>query len=244
MKRSNKTVSRKCAQCGQSFVTERRYLSRGPKVGTYCSRECRGLASRNRIDKTCETCGMSFQVPACQSSVRTCSSKCGGVIRRTAKTRTCQSCGTEFTIVPSQLKYYKGAGKYCSQKCAYDGMAKENALKPIKDKYGRSNRRAGREWQRAVREKDNYTCQRCGVYEKHVHTHHVAPRSQRPDLKYIVSNGKCLCNSCHSWVHNHPIEARQAGLLSGETYEMAQKQRNQECQQRESMLTSHQSSAL
>ena len=74
-----------------------------------------------------------------------------------------------------------------------------------------------------MREKDQYACQRCGKVEKYIHTHHVAPRGRRPDLRHDVNNGKCLCNSCHSWVHEHPIEATACGLLSGDSYELARK---------------------
>jgi len=82
---------------------------------------------------------------------------------------------------------------------------------------------ADKQWKEAVRLKDNFTCQRCGVQQVYIHAHHVAPRARRPDLKYEISNGKCLCNGCHTWVHGHPIEAKEAGLLSGETYELVRK---------------------
>jgi hypothetical protein len=51
------------------------------------------------------------------------------------------------------------------------------------------------------------------------HAHHVAPRSQRPDLKYELDNGKTLCLKHHDWVHAHPVEANRMGLLSTEKYE-------------------------
>jgi 5-methylcytosine-specific restriction endonuclease McrA len=76
------------------------------------------------------------------------------------------------------------------------------------------------EWSRKVRERDDYVCQKCGKRDEANHAHHVSPRSQRPDLKYDVDNGKTLCwEPCHSWVHAHPIEAERLGLLSTEKYE-------------------------
>lgn len=81
-----------------------------------------------------------------------------------------------------------------------------------------------RKWQRTVRERDNYTCRRCGKYDPYIHAHHVAPRSRRPDLKYDPDNGICLCGiPCHKWVHDHPIEATALRLLSDETYEKARR---------------------
>lgn len=79
---------------------------------------------------------------------------------------------------------------------------------------------AGTMWSRDVKERDDYTCQRCGVRdEKNNHAHHVAPRSRRPDLKFDRSNGKTLCPGCHRWVHENPIESTALGLLSDATYE-------------------------
>jgi len=189
-------------------------------------RRRRALVKRvsKKVEIVCKACGKKFMVyPYRVPTVIACSSACRGQVARTRVTRECQNCGKGFSVSPSQFRYYKGAGKYCSRECSYQGTIKQTALKPLRDKYGRSGRKVDQDWKKAVREKDQNTCQRCGKVEKYIHTHHVAPRSQRPDLRHDVSNGKCLCNSCHSWVHEHPIEAKAAGLLSGETYELARK---------------------
>lgn len=79
-------------------------------------------------------------------------------------------------------------------------------------------------WSWAVRARDDHRCQRCGKRDEHGNqAHHVATRKRRPDLRKDVNNGKTVCPSCHSWIHEHPIEAEAAGLLSSETYEAAQK---------------------
>lgn len=63
----------------------------------------------------------------------------------------------------------------------------------------------------------------CITGDKRIDPHHIAPRSRRPDLKYDVSNGLCLCRTHHDWVGEHPIEAVKMGLLLDETYELAHK---------------------
>jgi len=63
----------------------------------------------------------------------------------------------------------------------------------------------------------------CVSGDKRIDPHHIAPRGRRRDLKYVVENGICLCRTHHDWVHDNPIEAAQIGLLSEETYELAQK---------------------
>jgi hypothetical protein len=178
----------------------------------------------SKIKKICSVCREEFEIyPYRSLTAKVCSNACSGKLKNTKKERNCKNCGKLFEISPSQFRAYKGAGRYCSRSCSYSGKIKANKDKPIKDKYGRTNRKAAQDWKIAVREKDDYTCQRCGKREDYIHTHHVAPRSRRPDLKYDVSNGKCLCNSCHSWVHNNPLEALELGLLSIETYEIVNK---------------------
>jgi hypothetical protein len=86
---------------------------------------------------------------------------------------------------------------------------------------------AEKRFKREVRERDNYTCQfpGCDYRSKHIDVHHVAKRSQRPDLRFEVSNGKCLCRKHHDWTDFHHDEAVSMGLLSTESYELAKKQK-------------------
>ena len=82
------------------------------------------------------------------------------------------------------------------------------------------------EWKRQVRERDDFTCQfpGCRTRHKFIHAHHIAPKSQRKDLKYVVENGICLCFKHHEWVHNNPLKSVPMGLLSRDTYELAAKE--------------------
>lgn len=186
----------------------------------------RNSTFKRRVGKQtrkCKACGNLFETwpYRIRDGVRACSMKCAGVLKRNRSVHNCTFCGKEFTRMISQVFHY--GAKYCSKDCAHKGYVAECEARPSKDRWGRTSRHADREWQKAIREKDNFTCQRCGTFEKHIHAHHVAPRSRRPDLRLDISNGKCLCNSCHSWVHEHPIEAKALGLLSGESYELARR---------------------
>jgi len=56
-------------------------------------------------------------------------------------------------------------------------------------------------WRQAVLLRDNWQCQDCGRIcgnKREAHADHIIPVSQRPDLRHEVSNGQCLCHSCHS----------------------------------------------
>ena len=81
------------------------------------------------------------------------------------------------------------------------------------------------EWAMAVKTRDDHTCRRCGYRDEHNnHAHHLATRSQRPDLVHVLSNGITVCLFCHTYIHNYPIEAHKAGLLSDETYEKSRRE--------------------
>jgi hypothetical protein len=81
-------------------------------------------------------------------------------------------------------------------------------------------------WSKAVRDRDANQCQwpasNCWNTGT-LHAHHIATRKRRPDLVYDENNGITLCFIHHQWVHDHPIEAVELGLLSDETYEKAGK---------------------
>jgi phage terminase large subunit GpA-like protein len=53
-------------------------------------------------------------------------------------------------------------------------------------------------------------CERCGE-RKILHWHHRLPVEHGG--RSTVSNGLALCAACHTWSHNHPVEALAAGWL-------------------------------
>jgi 5-methylcytosine-specific restriction endonuclease McrA len=61
-----------------------------------------------------------------------------------------------------------------------------------------------------VRERDNWTCQRCGgrVVGSNCHVSHVIPVSQGNALAFDPINMKVLCYHDHlNWWHKNPVEA-------------------------------------
>lgn len=56
---------------------------------------------------------------------------------------------------------------------------------------------------KAVLERDNYTCQKCGArngncYTVYLEAHHKISYAERPDLRYDPDNGITLCFDCHN----------------------------------------------
>jgi len=57
-------------------------------------------------------------------------------------------------------------------------------------------------WKKAVKKRDDYTCQACFYPSKNLCAHHIESRSRNPDLQTELSNGITLCKSCHIEIHS------------------------------------------
>jgi len=63
-----------------------------------------------------------------------------------------------------------------------------------------------KEWRKKIFNRDNYTCQDCGIHASEVGyltAHHVKSWSECPELRFEISNGKTLCENCHSKIDNY-----------------------------------------
>lgn len=57
-------------------------------------------------------------------------------------------------------------------------------------------------WRKQVFERDNYTCQLCGIRGGVIlHPHHLKSYTRFPEFRYDVNNGKTLCIDCHREIH-------------------------------------------
>lgn len=91
------------------------------------------------------------------------------------------------------------------------------------------------EWAIKIYERDNYTCQSCGikgvipstcqiehegrtltVYDPglQLHAHHIKPYALFPKLAWDLDNGITLCENCHRKAHEHGINGHKVGLFS------------------------------
>jgi HNH endonuclease. len=67
-----------------------------------------------------------------------------------------------------------------------------------------------RKWREAVLRRAGYLCEECRRYgrmdEKGLPVaattaHHIKHRDEYPELQYIISNGRALCEKCHNKAH-------------------------------------------
>lgn len=56
---------------------------------------------------------------------------------------------------------------------------------------------AYRNWRTAVFKRDDYTCVLCGTVGGSLQADHIKPFSYYPELRFLLSNGRTLCVSCH-----------------------------------------------
>lgn len=59
-----------------------------------------------------------------------------------------------------------------------------------------------RNWAYKIKEKDNFTCQVCGQVGYKLISHHLESYNNNPDLRTTLSNGACICETCHQNFHH------------------------------------------
>ncbi len=65
-------------------------------------------------------------------------------------------------------------------------------------------------WREAVLRRAGYLCEECrrygrtgrdGLPIRATVAHHIKHREEYPELQYLLSNGRALCESCHNKAH-------------------------------------------
>ncbi len=227
-----------CPACGKVFWYHRSW----PRI--YCCRECSASANAKKNlgivelpEMHCEQCGGPI-IHNRYAKKRFCSQSCFGKWQSEnihgenhpayAKVEcTCEHCHNTFLAAPNEVA--KGWGKFCNIECKAAWQKEhppEHAHLPVM--VGESNPRwkggydpyYGENWReqrRKARQRDNFTCQRCGIAEsdlcRQLDVHHITPFRKYGAENYLhanrLDNLVSLCYKCHT-ITQHEYE-RQEG---------------------------------
>ena len=103
-------------------------------------------------------------------------------------TKPCPECGNDEIF-----GYFKN-GPHIEAVCPFYGSFIQ---------FCRLKKNARTDWVRKVKERDSYTCQRCGkqLTSRQLDAHHMMPVWFMPGRETDLSNGICLCKECHKQLH-------------------------------------------
>jgi hypothetical protein len=178
------------------------------------------------IDKICAYCKKHFIVRYKFRDAKCCSLKCaslyGWTTNRVTFKKPCEICGRLMETRPSRIR--AGRGKYCSKECYTIGQvgvhtgrkfSEESREKIRQSKIGEKNPAyihghnhnhirymAGftTTLRKRIKERDNYTCQKCGNRER-LQIHHLDHDPLHNDPKNLTT----WCIHCHMIHHRgHP----------------------------------------
>jgi len=65
-----------------------------------------------------------------------------------------------------------------------------------------------KKWRRDVFIRDEFTCRQCGKTHIYITAHHIKSWVKFPDLRYVVNNGRTLCEECHKKTDNYKGRSR------------------------------------
>lgn len=174
----------------QCVITERNFCSRD------CSNQYKKAHGeelyghlRKQVEVICETCGNSFNViQSREKTAKYCSRDCLGKangkrakvqLRKRVKVK-CTNCNAAINKKPSEIKQWN----FCNQECMAVYYVRSGRFTGENNGawQGGDINYYGPNWieqRRKTRERDNYTCQDCGVteeeYGQELSVHHLIP---------------------------------------------------------------------
>ena len=201
----------KCLYCDKKFNCD--YSKR-----KYCSYKCYWNSKKKRVKIKCDLCGKEFlRVPFKVKEKNYCSKWCSGKVNRSKRIIT-----PEDKLKISKIAKERGYGRWMKGKKGNAGSFKKGQNKGSKS----SNWKGGItplnnavrgltemfEWKKAVFEKDDWTCQICGVRGGTLNADHypkmfwqIMAKNKISNIEealaceelWNINNGRTTCENCH-----------------------------------------------
>ena len=134
-----------------------------------------------------------------------CSKKCKHLYTPRQEEVSCGYCSKIFMVKMSELE--RGGGIYCSQECFKKDYKNKHSGSNSSNWKGGSQREKHNgsyrysDWRLKVYERDNFTCQECGIIGGKLNAHHIFSWAEYSSLRYELWNGITLCEVCHKKEH-------------------------------------------
>ena len=170
-------------------------------------------------------CGVEFYLSPYKVRAKNyCSIGCSnkGQLKNTPKI--CTVCGIGY-YTPKSQELHRGISKFCSKKCKGVSMSERQKAENNPSWRGgvsTENHRirqskAFKDWRHAVFERDDYTCQFCGIKGGYLEPDHIKPFAYFHDLRFELSNGRTLCKPCHKTTDTYGEGAKKLYALQNQT---------------------------
>jgi len=204
-----------CEQCGDTFTS---FEVNDPN--DFCSRECQGIANRDRVELVCEYCGDSFEVRSSRGYRRFCGLECAhrGQDQPTNRVElTCKNCGDSYERPESEV----GSSTFCQASCQHEWRSK-NRRGPNHPQWtgGVTIHRSvthqlPHPWgttRRGFLEDNDGKCELCGkAITTRKNVHHIIP---------VLAGGvnadellMLLCSVCHQTVESYTRQFTERHLV-------------------------------
>lgn len=225
-----------CKRCGKVTRLRTSYEKKG-----FCTRVCYeesvgGFIKRNKsINLNCENCGKDYN-PRWYKLTKFCSPQCAAIFREKRNNSIKQQVIITCLWCKKQRKSTDRDQKFCNGTCSLKYLADKRigTKRPYEERLLISKRKMGvnnpswrggvtvgriklintieyKDWRRAVFERDNYTCVECFKRGSVLNADHIVPWWQNKTLRFKVSNGQTLCESCHK---KKTIKELKAGWIN------------------------------
>lgn len=181
-----------CRDCGAEIRLSpslAQKLKRQPYCRACYARHQAAVEQGTRLRvQTCVTCGARFDAPHRRKYCDACKPY-------QVEHRTCIVCGSPFT---GRRSTSHSKNTKIRQTCSYACLRiyHNGNLASSPDDLERQAP-AYKSWRAAVLERDQHTCQLCGVAPQKPHVHHILAFKDYPQYRLDVTNGITLCASCH-----------------------------------------------
>ncbi len=186
-----KLFEKSCEHCGDKYL--------GTIKSKYCSYNCSHSSRRKRVILTCQECGKQFERQQWNSNAKYCSYNCKSKSQASDIISViCSYCSKPFLRKSHKLK----DNNFCSCTCASLFNKGSNHYEWKENLHDKNEKSTLKQWSVIIKQRDSYTCQKCGNQEKEfLQSHHIKSRSKFPELRFEISNGITLCSNCHAIEH-------------------------------------------